>query len=46
MTITGEDDDVSDFDVRVRILGYTDSLASIEGEPVTENEKDTNYASD
>jgi len=38
VTITGEDDDVSDYDVRVRILGYTDSLASIEGEPVPEDE--------
>jgi len=26
VTITGEDDDVSDYDVRVRILGYTDSV--------------------
>ncbi|RTZ89953.1 MAG: hypothetical protein DSY93_05625, partial [SAR324 cluster bacterium] len=26
LTITGEDDDVSDYDVRVRILGYTDSV--------------------
>ena len=26
VTITGEDDDVSDYDVRVRILGYTDSI--------------------
>jgi hypothetical protein len=26
VTITGEDDDISDFDVRVRILGYTDSV--------------------
>ena len=25
VTITGEDDEVSDDDVRVRILGYTDS---------------------
>ena len=25
MTITGEDDDVVDYDVKVRILGYTDS---------------------
>ncbi|MEE3254735.1 MAG: hypothetical protein VX199_03465, partial [Chloroflexota bacterium] len=37
VTITGEDDDVSDYDVRVRILGHTDSLASIEGEPVPED---------
>jgi len=26
VTITGEDDDLSDYDVRVRILGYTDSV--------------------
>jgi len=26
LTITGEEDDISDYDVRVRIMGYTDSI--------------------